>query len=234
MVNTAGAMVGFWLTAPLCRHLPNIDELNEYALENSGHFTSFTRRLLAFAIDMVPVACACLLSVVFRPHDADVSSALLGAFVLWTGVFYMLIPALTRGATIGDALLKLRIVRPDASPVARWQPALRYALLFWCFFAVPLLFLDALPAKPVDGSPLSWPLLAALLLIVYAVWLITIIVRAVRSAQRHPFVMLNGMISRTRVMSVEQAAYLQKSAHRKESLHEKEAFRYASRRAGDS
>ena len=43
------------------------------------------------------------------------------------------------------------------------------------------------------------PLLVAVLLMFFAIWAISVIVRAVRSAMGHPFVMVNGLITGTRI-----------------------------------
>ena len=85
---------------------------------------------------------------------------------------------------------------------------------------------------PAAGSPvlhlgdevsISSAGISAVLFSVYVTWLVTIAVRAARSAFKHPFVMLNGIISNTRIMSVAQADRLRTARHEEtlaEELHE--------------
>lgn len=216
MVNTLGAMVGYWIAGPISKHLPDIATLNEEAVEESANYTTFTRRLLAFVLDLVPVVACCALAMLALPASNRDLFALLTVLMVSTGIFFMLVPTLTRGATIGDALLKLRIVRPDGSPATRWQPAARYFLLFWVFLITPLWCYALLPTTTVDGSPVSREAVGSAIVGMYIIWLVTIVVRAIRSAGRHPFVMLNGMISHTRIMSVEQARHLREQADQTE------------------
>lgn len=212
IVNTLGAMVGFWIADPLTRHLPDIDELNEESMVESATYTTFTRRLLAFAFDLVPVAAVFAAIALLAPGLLENPTALLIAATVTTGIFFMLVPVITDGATLGDKVLELRIVRPDGSRASRWQCALRYLLLFWVFLLIPL-WANVLLPDTVEGSVLTPELFSLAIVMFYAVWGITVIVRAIRSAKRHPFIMLNGMISHTRIMSIEQSASLRKIAH---------------------
>lgn len=213
IVNTTGAMVGFWLAGPLTRYLPDIDELNEESLVESATYTSFTRRLLAFALDLVPVALAFVVAEEVAPGSVEDLTFDVALLMGTTGILFMLVPALTGGATLGDAILHLRIVRPDGSPARRWQPAVRYVLLLWVFLLLPAWLYLLLPDS-VEGEALPSDLFVVAVLALYATWGVSVVVRAVRSALHHPFVMLNGIVSGTRVMSAEQIDALRGSAGR--------------------
>jgi glycopeptide antibiotics resistance protein len=212
MVNTLGAMVGFWIADPLTRHLPDIDQLNEESLVESAIYTTFTRRLLAFVMDLAPIAVVFAIIDVLAPELLEDLTSVLTVATVSTGLVFMLVPAVTNGATLGDKILQLRIVRPDGSPASRWQCVARYALLFWVFLLLPGWAYVLLPDM-VEGSTVSPELFGMALAALYGVWALTVAVRAIRSARRHPFIMLNGMISHTRIMSLEQAEALQKVAH---------------------
>ena len=52
ITNTAGTLLGNLLALPLCRFLPSMDEVEEQAIERGAAHTTFSRRLVAFAVDM--------------------------------------------------------------------------------------------------------------------------------------------------------------------------------------
>lgn len=204
IVNTLGAMIGFWLADPLTKHLPDIGELNEESKVESATYTTLTRRLLAFVFDFVPIAVVFAAIKLAAPDVLDSRMNILVILTILTGVFFMAVPIITDGATIGGRILKLRIVKPDGSPAGRWQCGARYLLLFWGFLFLPEWAYVFLPDS-VEGSVLSPDSFVFVLIVFYGVWALTLVVRAIRSAHRHPFIMLNGMISHTRIMSIDQS-----------------------------
>ena len=222
MLNTLGAMVGFWAVGPAMRVLPDMRLVNMEAREE-GLRASVTRRALSFLIDILASqAAAGLLAGVFRMLGAQAAieaaggswdAAVRGIELASLAVLFALVPALTRGQTLGQKLLKLRIVRPDASPARWYQPAARYGLLLlfaWVPFALlsGIVGLDtgrtgemgalaAFAARHQAGIIWAW-------LAFMAAWAVSLGVRAVRAAAlKRPFVMLNGVLSNTRVMTVE-------------------------------
>ena len=222
MLNTLGAMVGFWAVGPAMRVLPDMRLVNMEAREE-GLRASVTRRALSFLIDILASqAAAGLLAGVFRMLGAQAAieaaggswdAAVRGIELASLAVLFALVPALTRGQTLGQKLLKLRIVRPDASPARWYQPAARYGLLLlfaWVPFALlsGIVGLDtgrtgemgalaAFAARHQAGIIWAW-------LAFMAAWAVSLGVRAVRAAVlKRPFVMLNGVLSNTRVMTVE-------------------------------
>ena len=223
IVNTLGAMAGFWLVGPVLRVLPDMRLVNAEAREAGVH-AGVTRRALSFFIDAaIAQACAAVASSAARalagpagaasvaggglPEGALAGACTAAAFLL----FFVAVPAATRGQTPGQKLLRLRIVRPDARQAAWYQDLGRYGLLFlflWAPFALffGLAGLDAETASEAGAlavllaehqQELAWAWLALM-----ALWGVTLAVRAFRSAAfRRPFVMLNGLLSNTRVMT---------------------------------
>ena len=223
IANTAGAVLGCWAAAPLCRLLPDLDAMNLGSVRDARAFTTTTHRALAFAVDAVLAGGAAALGVLLSmgwpavkaalkeaahtlsvPDSVD-ASLVLGASMLATGVVFVLVPALTGGRTPGQALLRLRVVRPDGSRPAWWAYAVRYGLLFWGFLQVPP-YVAWLAGQ--SGAAASGPSLLAMLALVYALWLASLLARAALSAARVPFVLLTELMSNTRVMSEEQARAL--------------------------
>lgn len=217
IVNTTGAMLGFWLSIPATYFLPDIDRMNESAIEKGEYHTSFTRRLLAFFIDML------LTVVLFKVMNVTLSSFFWGSVgdlslhIIATGVTFILIPVITRGRTLGHMVLRLRVVRPDGTRAPWYAVALRYALLFWCFLLVPQWIAALVPAPIVftigaDEYAVAAAMLQMVFAVVQLIWILTVLVRAVASAFGNPFVMLNGVMTNTRVLAEPQIERMRRDA----------------------
>lgn len=113
--------------------------------------------------------------------------------------FFALVPRTTRGQTLAQKLLRLRIVRTDATPgtsTARWYGL---ALFGWAPFSLLLGVLissgtgrrDERPRRspPAPGGRQVDGLMTA--------WAVSLAVRRA-GARKRPFVMLNGVLSGTR------------------------------------
>lgn len=231
ITNTLGAMTGFWLVGPLMRALPDIRLVNEEARQ-AGLHAGALRRALSFAMDFalaLAATSACmfalrstgvLAAVAAGGADDGVAAAILTCACL---VVFGAIPVLAHGQTPAQKLLRLRVVRPDASPARWYQYAARYGLLF-LFAALPLFaLLLVIGAGASQGGEAgavgrfvaaqrgyftgAW---AALML----AWAISLVMRA-RHAVRAgtPFVMLNGLMSNTRVMT-EQGVEIERERRR--------------------
>lgn len=219
ITNTTGAMLGFWLSIPLCHFLPDLHAVDERSIARGAAHTSFTRRLLAFGVDVAVTGgllWACRLAV---PGSLSGEFGLLAGVLIATCIAFMVVPAITRGQTIGHMVLRLRVVRPDGSSARAWQYVARYGLLFWVFLLLPCWISALFPTQGitihagVDEISVGSRALQSILASVYLFWLVTIGIRAALSAFKHPFVMLNGVISNTRVMSEAQIERLRAERH---------------------
>lgn len=229
ITNTTGTVLGSLVAIPLCHFLPSIDEVEERALERGAAHTSFSRRLVAFVIDMVVCSLALAVLRFAFPGADDTAPGHIGLLMAATGITFMLVPIVTRGQTVGHAIVRLRVVRPDGSSARWWSYVVRYGLLFWAFLLLPTWVATLFPSSssPLmllgDEVSIGAEGITIVLMSVYGVWLTTVAVRAVLSAFKRPFVMLNGVISNTRVMSVAQADRLRAArneASLEEELHE--------------
>lgn len=227
IANTLGSMIGFWMAGPAMCVLPDVRLIDAEAQE-AGMRASVTRRALSFFIDLLIAQVASgMLAGAFglaagiaaaaggNSNPAQQSSGFEGSIAEWAAfaLVFAVVPALTQGKTPGQALLRLVIVRPDASPARWYQPAARYGILFlivWLPFAL-IEGLEALGeaafaqsaglAGFVAGN--SAPFALALWAVMFG-WIATLSIRALRSAVcKRPFVMLNGILSNTRVMTSE-------------------------------
>ena len=229
ITNTTGALVGFWLAIPLCWFLPDIDDVEAAAQLRGATHTTFTRRLLAFLVDVAATAVVYRALIAFLPEVFAQGLGLVGGLFAATGVVFMLVPVATRGQTVGHVVFKLRVVRPDGSSARWWSYVARYALLIWGFLLLPLWLAALFPQTAgmgvfrADEATIGVEGIAVVLVSMYGVWLITVAARAVSSAFKHPFVMLNGLMTNTRVMSTAQVDHLRQARHAAswdEEIHE--------------
>lgn len=220
MLNTLGAMIGFWTVGPAMRVLPDIRLVNEEARE-AGMRASVTKRALSFFIDLA-IALAAAGAATAAAEALGARAAVEAAGASWgTAVqaadavsfaaFFALAPALTRGQTLAQKLLRLRIVRTDATPARWYQYLARYGLLAlfgWAPFALLFGVLDLDAAQVGEMNALAAFAAEHRAAVVGAwtafmtAWAVSLAVRAARAgARKRPFVMLNGVLSGTRVMT---------------------------------
>lgn len=132
IANTAGAALG-WALAPAIVLLPK--RRHEDDLRVAG-VPSPARRLTALAVDGFSWLVAYLVAifgavVVFSGFDFD--SSLL-AVVLWVGSFgivFIVVPVFAEGATLGRALLRIRVRATDGRRAPWWRYLLREVVLLW-------------------------------------------------------------------------------------------------------
>ena len=233
--NTLGAMLGFWLTGPAMRALPDLRTANLRAAE-AGLSASVIRRALSFALDSVltaalavgsiylvyrsglvatPIGARATAAQALEATTAQVSDALsparlciLAALV----VVFFIVPMATKGKTPAQALLHLRIARTGARPASWYHYLARYGLLF-VFLWIPWgLFTLLIEVRDVSLGSETGTLATfashntgvciGVLAVFSLAWIVSLVVRGARAASgRSPFVMLNGMLSRTRIMT---------------------------------
>ena len=233
MTNTLGCMVGFWLARPVMRVLPDVRVAARQAAER-GTTASATRRALTFGLDLA-LSQALAGCGYFAVHAVNGSRLLAGFGIehatFWTcecaaiAAVFALFPVITRGQTPAQKLLRLRIVRPDAAPASGGQIVCRYATLFaivllpaWAFGLVA--GVDDILTTPAELRALASLCVhdkTALTLIWCAgvlAWAATLAVRAWRAWRgRAPFIMLNGLISDTRIMTEDGIKQIRERTH---------------------
>ena len=222
MMNAFGAMTGFWLVGPAMRVLPDIRLVNEEAREE-GVRASATRRALSFAIDLalsqaVAAALAGLAGLLGAREAIAAAGAPQGALpqgaeYVALALCFAVVPALMRGQTPGQRILRLRIVRPDASQARWYHYVARYGLLFLFAMAPFYLLVGIASLDPTRTGEMNALVRfaaghqAALVWIWIALmtaWTASLVGRAFWAwRKRRPFVMLNGLLSNTRVMTCE-------------------------------
>lgn len=205
IVNTTGALVGFALSAPVCRFLPAIDDVNARARERGRAYPSMTRRLLACLIDATLTLVATVLGywIVVQAHTYVTGRDALAVLSLMVSVAYVLMPVLAHGATLGQRLLRMRVVETDGDDASPWRLLARQALLWWGLALGPCWAVALFPGSAVDGIGIAN--LRAVIAMLWLVWLASMLVRAVvaRVTGRAP-VMVNALMTGTRLMTLPQ------------------------------
>ena len=90
--NTLGGMVGFWVAPAVVFMLPKRDRMDEVAY-NRGQIVSEFRRIIAWALDMLVIMAPVAVYIV---------------------IAFTIVTAVTKGRTIGKALVNIRLVRADS------------------------------------------------------------------------------------------------------------------------
>lgn len=133
LCNTLGGFLGYVLTGPLMKILPDRDKIDEKSYQK-GERVTFTRRCLSLFVDMIFVSLlGTVLSIFLSQLPFNLPFAL--AYLLYFGLFQ----GLWGGKSLGKRLTKICVVNQDGSRVLLWRCLLRYGLLvafIYCFFAV--------------------------------------------------------------------------------------------------
>lgn len=226
ILNTTGTMLGFWLMIPLTWALPSMDEVNEQARERGSSRVSLTRRVLAAVVDLTVLAVLFVLAwIMFSPTDAQIAKALAVdpsragaktlAFRFIGGLFadpmsalllalaigavlFAVIPMVSKGRTIGKALVGIRIVKADEGDAPAWGYWVRY--LASAFFLLIPVALVLLAPEEIEG--VSSNTLFQIVGLVVVVWVLTIIARVIGSFSGYPYVSLSEIVSGTRLAPV--------------------------------
>ena len=162
-----------------------------------------------------PIGAKATAAQALEATTAQVSDALLPArlcILIALVIVFFIVPVVTRGRTPAQALLHLRIVRTGARHASWYHYLARYGLLF-VFIWIPwglFTLLTEVGGSSIGSEAGTLATFASqnteaciVVLAVFTVaWVVSLIVRGVRAASgRAPFVMLNGMLSRTRIMT---------------------------------
>lgn len=153
IANTLGTFLGYVVTGPLLRILPTRDQLDT-ASYRRGQSVSLTRRLTALGIDLAVVL---LLAFIVHLAVRQVPGYRVLAGILCA--YFLLVPTLTGGSSVGKAVTRLRIVGPFGQPAHWYQLISRSALLLMVFVGLPVaLHYGVYPlVSRIDGSPLVFP-----------------------------------------------------------------------------
>jgi glycopeptide antibiotics resistance protein len=146
MLNTFGGMIGYWIAPIFAAFLPRTDKLDEH-IELDKMTVGFIRRGIAFICDIFVIRIiVSTLTIIIRVSAVLVSESSLFAqmeerflnavffvFVIW--IYYMIIPSMTGGRTLGKWLTRIQVVadlrRGQQVEVTFIDLFKRYGLLYY-------------------------------------------------------------------------------------------------------
>jgi glycopeptide antibiotics resistance protein len=165
IANTLGGIIGFLLAGWPAAHLPRMDRLDE-KVDLSAKRVSYTRRGIAWLIDLG--VWLIIYALLMNYHTA-------AAYWISSGLYFMLLPFLTGGRTLGKWTVRIKIVG------ARGRislPALivRYGSLYWILGGISIWF----PVLSLRVSDLSFVMAAFVVFVVMMVFVVHIMTRSLK------------------------------------------------------
>lgn len=123
ITNTLGGIVGFRIALWISGLLPRIEKLDSQ-VDLSAKKVTYTRRALAFMLDSVLLLIA---TVLLNLLSLNVT--------LWavTTVYFLSVPLLTGGRTLGKWIVRIRLQAEEGGPAKPWMIWVRYGVLYGIF-----------------------------------------------------------------------------------------------------
>lgn len=131
MINTLGGLVGYFITPILYIFLPSRDKLDELSYEKGKRVSHF-RRLVGFCIDLFLVFFINMTVYLFGLNWNLIF------FIITVIIYYIFIPWLTSGRTIGKFVVQLKITSLDKERPKFYQYIIRNGLLYFVILPTPV------------------------------------------------------------------------------------------------
>ncbi|WP_054954739.1 VanZ family protein [Paenibacillus dakarensis] len=131
LLNTSGGMLGYAVAAWMSAHIPRLNRLHE-EIDLSQKRVSYTRRVIAFGVDWMV-----LLPVMVLLYALQVPLA----YFVVTGVYFIIIPYLKEGKTLGKSFVRIRIAGEGKRLKLR-ELVIRTGLLYWVFIGAHVLYMS--------------------------------------------------------------------------------------------
>ena len=128
IINSLGGVIGYYIIGFLMKFLPSRNKIDYDSLEEGKHVSGF-RRIVRFNLDFI----------IFLFFTSVLSSFLSGnsVFLLSMFIYYVMIPYVLDGQTIGGRFLKMKIVCPNKKLLRLF---LRLCLFIFYYLTVPIGF----------------------------------------------------------------------------------------------
>ena len=129
VLNTLGTMIGYLITPLIAIILPTRKELDEKSFEK-GKKVTFFRRALSYLIDFF------FLVVMFIVMSILLHTTALTRYIpiITLLLYYLVIPIITNGKTLGKMILRLQVVAEENSKFQRVKIGVRYLLSYILFY----------------------------------------------------------------------------------------------------
>lgn len=137
LTNTLGGALGFIIEPVFTFMLPTRARMDEISYEK-GKTVSLTRRLVAYLIDwgflsVLTFIITLLLQAAFKIGSITSSGGWIFIEVI---LYFMLVPYLTNGRTLGKRIVRIKIVADDNSKLSFKSLFVRYAYLYFIFYGL--------------------------------------------------------------------------------------------------
>ncbi|RSL35491.1 VanZ family protein [Enterococcus durans] len=137
LTNTLGGALGFIIEPVFTFMLPTRARMDEISYEK-GKTVSLTRRLVAYLIDWgflsdFTFIITLLLQAAFKIGSITSSGGWIFIEVI---LYFMLVPYLTNGRTLGKKIVRIKIVADDNSKLRFKSLFVRYAYLYFIFYGL--------------------------------------------------------------------------------------------------
>lgn len=147
IINTLGGLLGYAITPLFSWILPTKEKLDQISYEKGRHVT-FTRRMIAFGIDIIIVTILTSLITIPSPlQGIDKFFNVLGMsseYVCSIVIYFMILLPLYHGKTVGKNILKLRVVTDENQNVKWYHCLVRYGILYFVILPAPFIVLSLL------------------------------------------------------------------------------------------
>lgn len=147
IINTLGGLLGYAITPLFSWILPTKEKLDQISYEKGRHVT-FTRRMIAFGIDIIIVTILTSFITIPSPlQGIDKFFNVLGMsseYVCSIVVYFMILLPLWHGKTVGKNMLKLRVVTDENQNVKWYHCLVRYGILYFVILPAPFIVLSLL------------------------------------------------------------------------------------------
>ena len=141
ILNTLGGVIGYLIAPILSFFLPSRDRLDEIAYQK-GEKISFLKRFFAFIIDWF------FLIILIMMLDASIGRMGMNVvnfrFIIAIFLYFVLLPSIYHGCTLGKRFLNMKIVTTDGEPAKWYQYMIRYFVLYFFLLQIPTICIHLL------------------------------------------------------------------------------------------
>ena len=135
ILNTFGGFVGYFVGSLLLKFLPDREEIDDTA-KALGRKVSIIRRSLAYCLDwFIATIIFVIINAIFN------FSTNFSHYLIFMGVYFILLPYFFKGQTLGCKFLKIKIVSTKSEKLSLLQMILRTALFYLGYVGLPIILL---------------------------------------------------------------------------------------------
>lgn len=137
LTNTLGGALGFIIEPVFTFMLPTRARMDEISYEK-GKTVSLTRRLVAYLIDWGFLSVLTFIITLLLQAASKIGSITSSGGWIFIEVilYFMLVPYLTNGRTLGKRIVRIKIVADDNSKLRFKSLFVRYAYLYFIFYGL--------------------------------------------------------------------------------------------------